>query len=127
MQGYDIMEEMYSPKSAASNFLHELCEARQKNLDPFMQQVKAEHLPSYRLAAYLTACEVPKVQHSSALCKTCYLATLQISAIFTEQQAAAAVGGPVPQQIARRMDGALLAVGALSDILKHKVCHDVKA
>ena len=32
------MEEMYSPKSAASNFLHELCEARQKNLDPFMQQ-----------------------------------------------------------------------------------------
>lgn len=38
-QGYDIMEEMYSPKSAASNFLHELCESRQKNLDPFMQQV----------------------------------------------------------------------------------------
>ena len=34
------MEEMYSPKSAASNFLHELCEARQKNLDPFMQQVR---------------------------------------------------------------------------------------
>ena len=33
------MEEMYSPKSAASNFLHELCEARQKNLDPFMQQL----------------------------------------------------------------------------------------
>ncbi len=33
------MEEMYSPKSAASNFLHELCESRQKNLGPFMQQV----------------------------------------------------------------------------------------
>ena len=39
MQGYDIMEEMYSPKSAASNFLHELCETRAKNLEPFMQQV----------------------------------------------------------------------------------------
>lgn len=50
------------------------------------------------------------------------LLILQISAIFTEQQAAAAGGGPVPQQIARRMDGAMLAVGALSDILKHKVC-----
>lgn len=39
-QGYDIMEEMYSPKSAASNFLHELCESRQKNLAPFMQQAR---------------------------------------------------------------------------------------
>lgn len=47
---------------------------------------------------------------------------LQISAIFTEHQVAAAGGGPVPQQIARRMDGALLAVGALTDILKQKAC-----
>lgn len=46
---------------------------------------------------------------------------MQISAIFTEYQAAAGAGAAVPQGLARRMDGALLAVGALSDILKQKV------
>ena len=61
-----------------------------------------------------------QAQHCLAACNITVAVTLQISAIFTEQQAAAAGGGPVPQQIARRMDGAMLAVGALSDILKQK-------
>lgn len=87
-KGYDIMEEMYSAKSAASNFLHELCKSRPKNMKAFMDQVTAI-FAQYRAAA---------------------------------SEAAAAVGGPhsVPQEIARSMDGALLAVGALSDILKQK-------
>ena len=38
MQGYDIMEDIYSTKTAAMNFLHELCKARAKgNLDMLMQ------------------------------------------------------------------------------------------
>jgi len=82
-KGYDITEEMYSPKSAASNFLHELCEARGKNMVPFMEQV---------------------------------------TAIFAQYQQAAAAG-QVPEDVARRMDGALLSIGALSDILKSKAAY----
>lgn len=40
-QGYDIIEEMYSPKSAAANFVHELCSTRPKgNLEALMHQVR---------------------------------------------------------------------------------------
>jgi len=56
-----------------------------------------------------------------SLATNLFCAAMQISAIFTEYQAAAAGGATVPQGLARRMDGALLAVGALSDILKQKV------
>ena len=54
-QGYDVMEEMYSEKTAAVNFLHELCKVRTKgNLEAFMAlcigvmneyQVLAQHAP----------------------------------------------------------------------------------
>lgn len=37
MQGYDVMEEMYNEKTAAMNFVHELCKERPKgNLETFM-------------------------------------------------------------------------------------------
>lgn len=37
MQGYDVMEEMYNEKTAAMNFVHELCKTRTKgNLETFM-------------------------------------------------------------------------------------------
>jgi hypothetical protein len=37
VQGYDIMEEMYNTKTAAMNFIHELCSKRPKgNLDQTM-------------------------------------------------------------------------------------------
>jgi len=40
MQQTDIVEEMYSPKSAAASFVHTLCTTRQKgNLEALMQQV----------------------------------------------------------------------------------------
>lgn len=50
------------------------------------------------------------------------LCTVQVTAIFVQYRTAVEGGGQaVPQQVARSMDGALLAVGALSDILKQKV------
>lgn len=40
MQGYDLIEDMYSTKTAAMNFVHELCKSRGKNnLSSFMQFV----------------------------------------------------------------------------------------
>lgn len=36
-QGYDILEDMYSPKTAAMNFIHEMSRVRSAgNLEPFM-------------------------------------------------------------------------------------------
>lgn len=40
LQGYDIIEDMYSPKTSATNFVHELCTCRAKeNLAPLLQLV----------------------------------------------------------------------------------------
>lgn len=37
MQGYDVMEEMYNAKTAAMNFVQEVCKVRAKgNLPDFM-------------------------------------------------------------------------------------------
>eukprot|EP00887_Chlorella_sp_A99_P003658 scaffold7.g3658.t1 len=78
-KGYDVIEDIYSTKTAAMNFLHELCKARPKgNLDMLMR-----HLAGV-LAEYAA-----------------------------ERQGADAA-------LARRMDGALLAVGTLNDVLKQK-------
>ena len=39
-QGYDIIEDMYSPKTSATNFVHELCTCRAKeNLAPLLHLV----------------------------------------------------------------------------------------
>jgi len=39
-QGYDIIEDMYSPKTSATNFVQELCGCRAKeNLAPLLQLV----------------------------------------------------------------------------------------
>ena len=46
--------------------------------------------------------------------------TAQVTVIFAQYQTAAAAGA-VPDDLARRMDGALLSIGALSGILKAKV------
>lgn len=40
--------------------------------------------------------------------------------------AKAANGGPVQQELARQMDGAMLAIGALADTLKAKVSLSVQ-
>lgn len=37
LQGYDVLEEMYNAKTAAMNFVHEVCKVRAKgNLEDFM-------------------------------------------------------------------------------------------
>ena len=70
--------------------------------------------PADECAAFVTqGCDLSQLSCAGVL--------VQISAVFTEYQAAAAGGAAVSEQTARRMDGALLAVGALSDILKEKV------
>jgi len=81
-KGYDIMEEMYNPRTAAMNFLHEVCKVRGKlSLDFYMSHVVQ------CFDAYISAC-----------------------------------GGGIdcPVKEARQMDGALLSVGTLYDVLKKK-------
>lgn len=118
-QGYDIMEDIYSTRTAAMSFLHELCKARPKgNLEPLMavgtrgwvvrvvvagcwpraeQRCAAASLPTRR-PAYTRA---PPQQH--------------LVGVLNEYKAAHP-GAPAP--LARRMDGALLALGTLADVLK---------
>ena len=38
-QGYDILEDMYSPKTAVANFAHELCSKKKNHLDAFMMMI----------------------------------------------------------------------------------------
>ncbi|PSC72993.1 importin beta-like SAD2 [Micractinium conductrix] len=78
-KGYDIMEDIYSMKTAAMTFLSELCKARAKgNLDMLMAHLVGV-LNEYKAA------------HPAA-----------------------------PPALARKLDGALLAIGTLSDVLKEK-------
>ncbi|GMH35700.1 hypothetical protein BSKO_03568 [Bryopsis sp. KO-2023] len=80
-KGFDILEDIYSTKTAAVNFTYELCKNKGKLV----------------LADY--------VQH--------------LGGIMTEHNAALQAGN-VPNDIARKMDGALLGIGAIDDILKRK-------
>lgn len=85
-KGYDILEDMYSPRTAAQNLLVIIAQKKRKaHLSQFMAHI----------ASTLSA-------HDAAV------------------REAAAAGRPVPADIARRMDGALLAVGTCADVLKHK-------
>lgn len=77
-KGYDILEDMYSPKTAAANLAHDLCCTRKEYLAKFMAAM---------------------------------------SNVMTEYVTAEAAGGADPAK-ARRMDGALLAVGCMSEKLK---------
>ena len=80
MQQTDIVEEMYSPKSAAASFVHTLCTTRQKgNLEALMQQVGMTasmpgrdgfHLPPLRMAAQ-KQCSVTHM-----ICMSCWLGIL---------------------------------------------------
>ncbi|CAD7704977.1 unnamed protein product [Ostreobium quekettii] len=80
-KGYDIVEDIYSVKVAAVNFVFELCRTRSKLALPGL------------------------LQH--------------IVGIMQQHQAALQPGN-VPADIARKMDGALLAIGTLTDVLKKK-------
>ncbi|KAG2439798.1 hypothetical protein HYH02_010433 [Chlamydomonas schloesseri] len=88
-KGYDILEDMYSPKTAAANFAHDLCSKKRSHLDAFMALV-AQVLQAFARANAAAAADP-----------------------------AAAAAGPSAAD-ARRVDGALLAVGCLAPLLKHK-------
>jgi hypothetical protein len=81
-KGYDIIEDMYSTKTAAANFLHVLVTKKPK---AHLEKVMGH-----------------------------------IAAVFAEHTSAASGGANVPVALARRMDGAMLVAGSLSDVLKHK-------
>ena len=57
-QGYDLIEDMYSAKTAAMNLVAELCKQRSKgNLDPFMHflvQVMTEYQVSISVCFSVT-------------------------------------------------------------------------
>jgi hypothetical protein len=79
-KGYDVLEDMHSPRAAALNVLRALCTVRARSqLDATMGQL---------LAA------------------------------LAEHSAAAAAPGGAPPALAARMDGALLALGSLADVIK---------
>lgn len=40
-QGYDILEDIYSPKTAAANLAHDLCEKKKEHLNKFMAAMSA--------------------------------------------------------------------------------------
>ena len=81
-KGYDVIEDIYSSKTAAMTLLYDLCTMRKKTqLDPTMAKIVE---------------------------------------IFNEARASAREGNEMPVDVARKLDGALLAVGSLESILKVK-------
>lgn len=80
-KGYDILEDMYSPKTAAANFAHDLCRKKRNHLDAFMGVV---------------------------------------AGVLGGFARTVAAGHQPSAAEARRVDGALLAVGCLAPLLKHK-------
>ena len=120
VQGYDVMEELYNAKTAAINFVHEVCKVRAKgNLEDFMgicvgvmNEYKVCHFPlrevSQSWAPYETLC----TQHSTTEASAC---------IVTMQHVLQAAGAGATKEQSRRVDGAFLAVGALNDVLRSTV------
>ncbi|GLC37117.1 hypothetical protein PLESTB_000981600 [Pleodorina starrii] len=80
-KGYDILEDMYSPKTAAANFAHDLCSKKRSHLDVFMSRV---------------------------------------AGLLSGFASSVAEGGVPSAEEARKVDGALLAVGCLAPLLKAK-------
>eukprot|EP00798_Chlamydomonas_sp_ICE-L_P030405 gene30405-35410_t len=79
--GYDILEDMYSPKTAAANLAHELCSKKKAHLEAFMALI------------------------------------VQVFAAFNAKVVS---GEKLTAVETRKMDGAMLAVGIMTDILKGK-------
>ena len=47
LQGYDIVEDMYSPKTAAANFIHELGKSRAKGHLPMLMELVQKAFQDY--------------------------------------------------------------------------------
>jgi hypothetical protein len=64
-QGYDILEDMYSPKTSIANFAHDLCAKRRTHLDKFMAAVVALMQQYVTAAAATNNAGVPVVSKKS--------------------------------------------------------------
>lgn len=62
LQGYDILEDMYSPKTSIANFAHDLCEKKRVHLDKFMAAMVAQMQQYVAAAAATNNAGVPVVR-----------------------------------------------------------------
>lgn len=159
LQGYDVLEDMMSPRTSASNFVTTIASKRAKQHMPPLMARLVDVMNTYAAAGAGT--------HTHARTHTMYVLQVEVVCWYYAQQfvlttprtrpgsvwpvnhnrgrtraaqltsrwspacmrrtcclapaAKAANGGHVPEPLARQMDGALLAIGALADTLKAKV------
>lgn len=141
-----------SPRTSASNFVMTIASKRAKqHLTPLMARL-VEVMNTYaaagggvhRMLIHMTLLQLPVKQKQKSM-PSVYLFSSQMScpwpcrAVVVQQAAElipvqtcfcaasaakAANGGRVAEPLARQMDGALLAIGALADTLKAKVSND---
>ena len=150
-QGYDILEDMYSPKTAVANFAHELCRKKKCHLDAFMMQIvqvgsqvacSARGEGSWAFTAVRRmislardvslqgglhggdlaqqAGSVGPVLRASCFQPSRPCMLLMLVQVLNSHQAQV-TAGTVTKEAAWRMDGAMLAVGVMVDLLKNKV------
>ncbi len=62
MQGYDVMEEMYNAKTAAMNFVQEVCKVRAKGNLPDFMNICIGVMNEYKVSLP-AGTSVPSVQH----------------------------------------------------------------
>ena len=121
LQGYDVMEEMYNEKTAAMNFVHELCKERPKgNLETFMTLCIGV-MNEYQVTGVkymLFMCYQKKITNVFFTCLTQCQSYSDSGDCACGVQAA---GTHPTREQCRRMDGAFLAIGALNDVLKGTV------
>eukprot|EP00891_Asterochloris_glomerata_P009638 jgi/Astpho2/9638/fgenesh1_pm.00146_%23_24_t len=93
-KGYDIVEDMYSPKTAAANFIHELGKSRAKGHLPMLmelvQKAFQDYLEQYamQLEPMLAQCVLPlfKSPYGFVRAKACWVAGLFADIGFREGQ-----------------------------------------
>ena len=130
---------MYSPKTAVSNFAHELCSKKKAHLDAYMmmivqvggkglkwgRQLRPGGEPGSTLLIPLIPIYYRRCARTVPLmyrwCITDVLLLMTLLQVLNGYQAKVAAGGAAAAADARRMDGALLAVGIMADLLKNKV------
>lgn len=66
LQGYDILEDMYSPKTSVANFAHDLCAKKRTHLDKFMAAMVALMQQYVATAATTNNAGVPLVRACAA-------------------------------------------------------------
>ena len=119
VQGYDVMEELYNAKTAAINFVHEVCKVRAKgNLEDFMG-ICVGVMNEYKVCHFL----LRRLQIADTYKILCILFSTKLlsACVMMTQHLLQAAGASATKEQSRRVDGAFLAVGALNDVLRTTV------